>query len=110
MADILELSERHNVLIAKVNGFTKLTINLAIVAFICVVVLCYFVDFKYVLLLIVAIFVPVYVIAYRSAKKEIIAQIQAIESTDGMSVADKKTIGALKERHVMLVHFWGFKR
>jgi cbb3-type cytochrome oxidase subunit 3 len=107
--DGLELTERYNNLVATVNKLTKLTIGCAVAAFVTAMIMLFSANSLY-LPLIILFFVPIYLIAYKNAKKETVAQINAIKSTDGLSERDKEIINKLEQGKILAFGLWGLPK
>ncbi|GAB1536724.1 hypothetical protein ADMFC3_23550 [Geovibrio sp. ADMFC3] len=107
-AQNLKEEKLHDELVQVVNKYSKLTIYYMIVAFVVGVVLNFFIHIGFVFLAICLIFIPLYVIAYRHSKDEIIDKIIALEDFDTSS--NKAFTEELRKRNVLFAYFWGLRR
>ena len=105
----LENATKHNEFLAIVNGFTKLTIAMAVVAFVVCMVLTMRFSFTYGIVVALIIFVFVYAIAFFYSRKKIVGKIVDIEATTGKNLDELEFYRALKRRPLLLESAWSLK-
>ena len=102
----LENATKHNEFLAIVNGFTKLTIAMAVVAFVVCMVLTMLFSLAYGIVAALVIFAFVYVVAFFYSRKKIVGKIEDIEEKTGKKLDELEFYRALKRRPLLLESAW----
>lgn len=102
----LENATEHKELLAIVNGFTMLTIAMAVVAFIACVVLTMLFSLAYGIVIVLIIFALVYAVAFFYSRKKVVGKIEEVEEKTGKNLDELEFYKVLKRRPLLLESAW----